>query len=231
MVLAALAAVVLDREGDLLPAFALAALITLVKTPQALFDISFQLSYLSVLTIAFVVSTWNALALQADSRAGNMANQALLLFVISCAATLVTGPLVALYFNQFSFAGVIANMIIVPFASSRGPPRIPLRDPFSHYRPASAGGGQSICRRPVRRSRHVLRPDTLFQHSPARPGSPAHGRIFHPARCFGPAGPGPSLHAIPPPGIIVASSTAGGSGHSGIGHHDHRGRGVPSLPR
>ena len=118
MILAALAAVVLDRERDLLPALSLAALITLVIDPQALFDISFQLSYLSVLSIVFVVSTWNALAAPADTLTGKLANQALLLFVISCAATLVTGPLVAFYFNQLSFAGVIANMVVVPFAGA-----------------------------------------------------------------------------------------------------------------
>lgn len=118
MILAALAAVALDRERDLLPALSLAALITLLKNPQALFDISFQLSYLSVLSIVFVVSTWNALALPADTLAGKMANQAVLLFIISFAATLVTGPLVALYFNQFSLAGVIANMVVVPFAGA-----------------------------------------------------------------------------------------------------------------
>jgi len=118
MILAALAAVVLDRESDLLPALSFAALITLLQNPQALFDISFQLSYLSVLTIAFVVSTWNTLALPAETRASKLANQALLLFVISCAATIVTGPLVALYFNQFSFVGIIANMVVVPFAGA-----------------------------------------------------------------------------------------------------------------
>jgi competence protein ComEC len=118
MILAGLAAVVLDREGDLVPALSLAALITLLSNPQALFDISFQLSYLSVLSIAFIVSTWNALDLPADTMAGKMANQALLLFVISCGATLVTGPLVAMYFNQLSLAGVIANMVVVPFAGA-----------------------------------------------------------------------------------------------------------------
>lgn len=118
MILAALSAVALDRERDLLPALSLAALFTLLNNPQALFDISFQLSYLSVLSILFVVSTWNALALPADTLAGKVANQALLLFVISFAATLVTGPLVAFYFNQFSFAGVIANMVVVPFAGT-----------------------------------------------------------------------------------------------------------------
>ncbi|MEK6742212.1 MAG: DNA internalization-related competence protein ComEC/Rec2 [Nitrospirota bacterium] len=118
MILAALAAVVLDRDRDLLPALSLAALITLLIDPQALFDISFQLSYLSVLSIAFVVSTWTALELHADTRAGKIRNRALLLFVISCAAALATGPLVAHYFNRFSFAGVIANMVVVPFAGA-----------------------------------------------------------------------------------------------------------------
>ena len=118
MILAALAAVVLDRERDLLPALSLAALITLLMDPQALFDISFQLSYLSVLSIVFVVLTWNALTSPADTLLEKMANQALLLFVISCAATLVTGPLVAFYFNQLSFVGVIANMVVVPFAGA-----------------------------------------------------------------------------------------------------------------
>lgn len=118
MILAALAAMVLDREGDLLPALSLAALITLLMNPQALFDISFQLSYLSVLSIAFVVATWNAMALPADTFGTRAAHHALLLFVVSCAATLVTGPLVALYFNQISIVGVIANMVIVPFTGA-----------------------------------------------------------------------------------------------------------------
>lgn len=118
MILAALAAIVLDRENDLLPALSLAALITLLAHPQALFDISFQLSFLSVLSIVFVVSTWNALNLPAISRTRKLVKQALLLFVISCSAALATGPLVALYFNRISIAGVIANMAVVPFAGA-----------------------------------------------------------------------------------------------------------------
>jgi competence protein ComEC len=83
MILAALAALILDREGDLLPALSLAALITLLTDPQALFDISFQLSYLSVLSIVFVVSTWNALN-RLDPGRENAASPAAVL--ISCAA-------------------------------------------------------------------------------------------------------------------------------------------------
>lgn len=118
MILAGLSALALDREGDLLSALAIAALITLIPDPQALFDISFQLSYLSVLSIAFVVSTWNTLELKPASRTGKLLNSALLLLVISAAAALATGPLVAYYFHQVSFAGILANMIVVPFAGA-----------------------------------------------------------------------------------------------------------------
>lgn len=118
MILAGLAALSLDREGDLWSALAIAALISLVPDPQALFDISFQLSYLSVLCIAFVVSTGNSLALPSRNRTERFRNSILLLFVISLTAALATGPLVAFYFRQISFAGLIANMVVVPFAGA-----------------------------------------------------------------------------------------------------------------
>jgi competence protein ComEC len=118
MILAGLTTLILDREEDLPSALAIAAFISLIADPQALFDISFQLSYLSVLCIAFVVSTWNALELRPDTRAGKLLHSGLLLFSISVAAALVTGPLVAFYFHQVSFAGIAANMVVVPFAGA-----------------------------------------------------------------------------------------------------------------
>jgi competence protein ComEC len=118
MILTGLTAVLLDRDGDLLNALAVAALITLVPDPQALFDISFQLSYCSVLAIIFVVRTWNGLALSGETLLQRWRNRGLLLLVISTAATLVTAPLTAHYFRQVSPAGVLANMIVVPFAGA-----------------------------------------------------------------------------------------------------------------
>ena len=53
--LAGLAALSLDREHALMHSLALAALVILAFSPQALFDITFQLSYLSVLVIGYVV--------------------------------------------------------------------------------------------------------------------------------------------------------------------------------
>jgi len=118
MILTGLAAVLLDRDGDLLNALAVAALITLVPDPQALLDISFQLSYCSVIGIIFVVRTGNGLALSAATTVQRWRNHALLLLVISGATTLVTAPLTAHYFRQVSPAGVVANMVVVPFAGA-----------------------------------------------------------------------------------------------------------------
>ena len=116
MIAAGLAALVLDRENALMRALALAALLILLTSPQALFDISFQLSFVSVLVIGFVVELWNGLGLKPDTVLRKIRNSTALLIVISLSTSLATGPLVAHYFNQFSFAGIISNLIVVPFA-------------------------------------------------------------------------------------------------------------------
>ena len=116
MITAGLFAIILDRENALMHSLALAALIILISSPQAIFDISFQLSFLSVLVIGYVVSLWNELQLKAETRFRKIRNSALLLIIISLTTGLATGPVVAYYFNQISFAGIISNLIVVPFA-------------------------------------------------------------------------------------------------------------------
>ncbi len=117
MVLAGLAALVMDREGDALSALSLAALVTLLPSPRALYDISFQLSYLSVLTIVLAVRDWQALMPPAAG-IRRWLRAVLLLLLISLAASAATGPLVAYHFNQVSLAGIAANMAVVPFAGA-----------------------------------------------------------------------------------------------------------------
>ncbi len=116
MIAAGLFAILLDRENALMHSLALAALLLLIASPQALFDISFQLSFLSVMVIGHVVTLWNELQLKTDTRFQKIRNSALLLIIISLSTGLATGPLVAFYFNQISFAGIASNLIIVPFA-------------------------------------------------------------------------------------------------------------------
>ncbi|MFA5074337.1 MAG: DNA internalization-related competence protein ComEC/Rec2 [Nitrospirota bacterium] len=116
MISAGLFALILDREHAILHSLAYAALILLIADPQAIFDISFQLSYISVLVIGFVVIVWNDRKIEPQNRTRKVISSTIVLIAISCAVSLATGPLVAHYFNQFSFVGILSNSIIIPFA-------------------------------------------------------------------------------------------------------------------
>ena len=118
MITAGMTALVLDRGHHLLSTLALAAMISLVPDPQALFDISFQLSYLSVAAILFIVSTGNILERPSDGWRPHLVRSGAMLLAISAATALVTGPLVALYFHQVSLIGLVSNMIVVPYAGA-----------------------------------------------------------------------------------------------------------------
>jgi competence protein ComEC len=99
-------------------AMALAALFILLHDPRAIYDISFQLSFLSVLVIIHCVvaspgsdeepeqpaPTW-------IQRIATYGRDAL---VMSGAVTLATAPVVALYFNQVPWMGAVTNLVAIP---------------------------------------------------------------------------------------------------------------------
>jgi competence protein ComEC len=116
MISAGLLALILDRENAVMHALAVAALIILVASPQAIFDISFQLSFIAVFIIGRLTTLWNELQIKSDTRFQKIRNSFLFLIVMSVSTAFATGPLVAYYFNQISFAGIVSNLIIVPFA-------------------------------------------------------------------------------------------------------------------
>lgn len=121
MVTMFLLAVWLGRARDLLRAVACAALLIVAQNPRALFDISFQLSYLAVLAIALVVARRSGeesdglppLSLTPWETAGRWAREYLWL---TGGVTLATLPLVAYYFKQIAWVGLIANALVVPLA-------------------------------------------------------------------------------------------------------------------
>ena len=121
MVAMFLLAVWLGRARDLLRAVACAALLIVAQNPRALFDISFQLSYLAVLTIALIVARRSGeeadglppLSVTPWETAGRWAREYLWL---TGGVTLATLPLVAYYFKQIAWVGLIANVIVVPLA-------------------------------------------------------------------------------------------------------------------
>ena len=126
MTLSFLLALLLDREKDLYDALFVAAFFILIVTPAALFDISFQLSFFSVLAILYLVprfteyfsalKIWPEKALEAEQsrwkrKALTYLGASLL---TSAAAILGTGPLVVLYFNRISLVGFLSNLFLVP---------------------------------------------------------------------------------------------------------------------
>jgi competence protein ComEC len=118
MVLVALMAKWLGYEQRMFHALSVAAMAILLHDPQAIYDISFQLSFLSVCAIAWWLS-WSALT-QDDrttvtpSRLSRIMQWVGNAFVMSAVVTLTTLPLVALYFNQLPWLGVFTNLMAVP---------------------------------------------------------------------------------------------------------------------
>jgi competence protein ComEC len=107
----------LGASRYLLHALAAAAGVTLLAHPAALYDISFQLSYLSVWVLA--------LALEGERQEQGLPDAVLSTTAqvlywlresvrLTALVSLATMPLVACYFNQVSWLGLFANLIVVP---------------------------------------------------------------------------------------------------------------------
>jgi competence protein ComEC len=125
MVLSFLLVLLLDREKDLYDALLLAAFGILIVSPGALFDISFQLSFLAVAALAYFIPPFKEYLSAAKIWPENKLEtpsfwkRKLLAYIgasllTSLAATLGTGPLVAYYFNRLSLVGFITNLFLVP---------------------------------------------------------------------------------------------------------------------
>jgi competence protein ComEC len=118
MVTVGLSAIWLGQERRLFHALSAAAVGILLHDPQALFDISFQLSFLSVIAVA----GWLSRPTGGDVE--ELPNETSFLricarwgrdsVVMSGVVTLVTVPLVAYYFNQLPWLGLITNVVAVP---------------------------------------------------------------------------------------------------------------------
>ncbi|CUS34687.1 DNA internalization-related competence protein ComEC/Rec2 [Candidatus Nitrospira nitrificans] len=120
MISLAMIAMWLGHERHLGHAMAVAILAILFHDPRAIFDISFQLSFLSVLAmvrmIIITASSANADVAGSDSRLRDrLMSHALKALLMSGVVTVATLPLVALYFHQVPWMGIMTNLIAVPF--------------------------------------------------------------------------------------------------------------------
>ena len=121
MVLAYLLLVFLGRPREVWSALALAALVILTLTPLRLFAISFQLSFVAVAAIIYLVPRWLRRAAAPESAGDLSPGQGARLWfwvkeaeAVSAAATLATAPLVAHYFQVVSLLGIAVNLVAIP---------------------------------------------------------------------------------------------------------------------
>ncbi|MBI3597671.1 MAG: DNA internalization-related competence protein ComEC/Rec2 [Nitrospirae bacterium] len=125
MILIYLTAVWFQRADDPLNALAVAALLSVLWDPQAVFSISFQLSYLAVLAMVLAGGdeiSFRETGIRAVQKAGGESSwmgrwsQKLRLYLgMTVVAESATLPLTAFYFNQISWVGFLSNLIVVPF--------------------------------------------------------------------------------------------------------------------
>jgi len=122
MAITFLLSIVFDRERHPLHTLALAAFLILLFSPPALFDVSFQLSFVAVLSILYLVprilrnmKREESLALSGISLGGKAWQYLKLSFLITVVASLGTAPFVALHFNRVSLIGFLTNLFAVPW--------------------------------------------------------------------------------------------------------------------
>ncbi len=126
MVFIYMLALFLGRKDQWLNSLSIAALIILFWQPAALFELSFQLSFIAVLSIGYVLQR------QAEHRAETPAlygtvrstnfkqlfekgcERVKTAFLITIAAVLGTAPFVMLYFKQFPVISPITNLVVTP---------------------------------------------------------------------------------------------------------------------
>jgi len=119
-----LLAVPLEREPDLFNALAVAALFLLAQNPFCVLEAGFQLTFLTVITIALLMPCAERGLKQARSAirgewpgaktARAAAYGCASCFALAFAAQAGAAPLVAFYYNSFSPLSLLANLLIVP---------------------------------------------------------------------------------------------------------------------
>ena len=118
----------LGRERNLVRVLAMAALLMVVPSPEAIHDISFQLSYLSVAAIGAVLlgrKTERPKVLgpqrmgvpESQSWPARFWETSKLAWLMTLAVSLTTLPLVAYYFHHIPWLGLFTNMVIVPLVA------------------------------------------------------------------------------------------------------------------
>ncbi|MFH1288041.1 MAG: ComEC/Rec2 family competence protein [bacterium] len=128
---------IIERDGDVLNSLTLAALIILLLNPLALFSISFQLSFVCVLSMILIYPELENFQIKRVNKEekkkkedlekinkdfpnnymNRFSNNIKTLFLLSLAIQIGVWPISAFYFQQVSLISVIANIFVVPLVS------------------------------------------------------------------------------------------------------------------
>lgn len=112
----ALGALLLEREYFPYNALSLAALLLLIISPYALFEVSFQLSFTACLGIIYLAPKFiNYFKNIKFKIFPNFIFYFLSLCAVTFSAQIFVTPLIIYYFNQFSPFSLFANILILPF--------------------------------------------------------------------------------------------------------------------
>ncbi|MDI6605685.1 MAG: ComEC/Rec2 family competence protein, partial [Candidatus Omnitrophota bacterium] len=109
-----LAGLMIRRQPDTIGSLSLAALIILAINPGQLFEVSFQLSFLSIISLVFIAPKIRALffsRLKKTRAVKPLVN----IFSSSLGAWLGLSPLILYYFRIISPVAILGNMVIVPY--------------------------------------------------------------------------------------------------------------------
>ncbi len=104
----------IEREHDLINTISIAALIILILAPPSLFSISFQLSFVAVLSIIYGISRIFQSTEKSENMLTNLLKTTTAFIIVSGLAIIGTAPLTMFYFNQISFMGILSNLIFIP---------------------------------------------------------------------------------------------------------------------
>ncbi len=121
MIVVYLISILIDRPRDLYHTLGLAALVITLIDPASLLEASFQLSFMAVLAILYLVPRFNRLLKKDEilpEKEKGWTQWAIswsrTLLIVSLAAIIGTGPLIAYHFNRFSPIGLVGNFFVIP---------------------------------------------------------------------------------------------------------------------
>ena len=110
-----LGARLLGRRIDLNNTIATTALVILIADPAQLYDVGFQLSFVTAWGLIFV--TPRVTSLFGEARKRRWFRWLVLPFIVTLTAQVFSAPIIAYYFGRLSLIGPLANLIIVPAVS------------------------------------------------------------------------------------------------------------------